>query len=117
MHASQPKSPPQIVIPRQATPAIEKLPAEPLTSPPEVSSSQVSPSAVSSIPVETGAPAPPAQPEQAQIGRVKALWESGKYVQAMELVDRVLADHPESGVARTWKKRIRAAQDAEAAIK
>jgi hypothetical protein len=50
-------------------------------------------------------------------GQVKSLWEAGKYSQALALVDAVLAENPTLGEARTWKKKIRAAQEAEAAIK
>jgi len=48
---------------------------------------------------------------------VKALWEAGKYADAMDLVDEVLVANPANSEARGWKKRIRAAQQAEAAIK
>jgi hypothetical protein len=48
---------------------------------------------------------------------VKALWASGKYAQALEKVDDFLADHPENMEGRIWKKKIRSAQDAEAAMK
>ena len=70
---------------------------------------------------ETAAPVeePKAQPAQEQVllGKVKTLWESGKYARALALVNEVLADDPENLAAQAWKKKIRAAQDAEAAIK
>jgi serine/threonine-protein kinase len=50
-------------------------------------------------------------------GPVRTLWESGRYTQALALVDRVLADNPSDEEARTWKKKIREAQAAEAALK
>lgn len=56
-------------------------------------------------------------PEQILRFRVKPLWEAGKYSEAMQEVDDALAADPSSAEARAWKKRIRAAQDAEAAVK
>ncbi len=53
--------------------------------------------------------------EQLALNQVKALWASGKYTQAQK-VDDFLADHPESMEGRIWKKKIRSAQDAEAAM-
>ena len=64
-------------------------------------------------PVETPQP----QPEQILHGQVASLWEAGNYVQAMKLVDAILADDPSHAEARAWKVKIRAAQDAEASIK
>jgi serine/threonine protein kinase len=66
-------------------------------------------------PVETSGPQP--QPEQILRGPVASLWEAGNYVQAMKLVDAILADDPAHAEARAWKVKIRAAQDAEASIK
>ncbi|HYL77719.1 MAG TPA: protein kinase [Bryobacteraceae bacterium] len=61
----------------------------------------------------------PAQPseEQAQLHSVKSLWESGNYTPAMRLVNEILAKNPDSAAARSWKKKIRDAQIAEAEIK
>ena len=50
-------------------------------------------------------------------GPVRTLWESGRYAQALVLVDRVLAGDPSDEEARAWKKKIREAQAAEAALK
>jgi hypothetical protein len=50
-------------------------------------------------------------------GQVKSLWEAGKYSQALGLVEAILAENPTHSEARAWKKKIRAAQEAEAAIK
>jgi eukaryotic-like serine/threonine-protein kinase len=50
-------------------------------------------------------------------GPVRSLWEAGRYAQAMTLVDQVLAQDPDNDDARAWRKRIRAAQAAEAALK
>jgi hypothetical protein len=56
-------------------------------------------------------------PEVILRGQVKSLWETGRYAQALKLVDAILAENPTHSEARAWKKKIRAAQDAEAAIK
>jgi serine/threonine-protein kinase len=50
-------------------------------------------------------------------GPVRSLWESGRYSQAMALVNQVLAGNPDNEDARIWKKKIREAQAAEAALK
>ncbi len=50
-------------------------------------------------------------------GPVRTLWESGRYAQALALVNRVLASDPSNEDARSWKKKIREAQAAEAALK
>jgi len=67
-------------------------------------------------PVAAEAPAQP-PPEQILRGEVRQLWEAGQYAQAMHLVDEVLVSSPANSEARAWKKKIRAAQDAEAAMK
>jgi serine/threonine-protein kinase len=50
-------------------------------------------------------------------GPVRTLWESGRYAEAMALVNRVLANNPDNAEARAWKKKVRDAQEAEAALK
>jgi serine/threonine protein kinase len=50
-------------------------------------------------------------------GPVRSLWESGRYAQALALVNQVLANNPNNESARSWKKKIREAQAAEAALK
>jgi serine/threonine protein kinase len=50
-------------------------------------------------------------------GPVRTLWESGRYSQAMALVNQVLTSDPANEDARSWKKKIREAQAAEAALK
>ena len=50
-------------------------------------------------------------------GPVRTLWESGRYAQALALVNQVLAKDPNDEDARSWKKKIREAQAAEAALK
>ncbi len=67
-------------------------------------------------PVVAETPAQP-PPEQILRGEVRQLWEAGQYAQAMRLVDEVLVSSPANSEARAWKKKIRAAQDAEAAMK
>ncbi|HUA20372.1 MAG TPA: serine/threonine-protein kinase [Bryobacteraceae bacterium] len=74
-------------------------------------------------PAQAEPPAAPvaekAEPSSKQVlsGPVRSLWESGKYAQALALVDRVLANDPENAEARAWRKKIREAQAAEAALK
>jgi serine/threonine protein kinase len=50
-------------------------------------------------------------------GPVRSLWESGRYAQALALVNQVLSADPGNEDARTWKNKIREAQAAEAALK
>jgi serine/threonine-protein kinase len=50
-------------------------------------------------------------------GPVRSLWESGRYAEALALVNRVLANNPNNAEARAWKKKVRDAQEAEAALK
>jgi eukaryotic-like serine/threonine-protein kinase len=50
-------------------------------------------------------------------GPVRSLWESGRYAAALALVNQVLANNPNNPDARAWKKKIRDAQEAEAALK
>lgn len=75
-------------------------------------------------PAPAHAPEPPAaepaqqlDAEQVLRGQVRPLWEAGQYAQAMRLVDEVLTQSPANAEARTWKKKIRSAQEAEAAMK
>jgi eukaryotic-like serine/threonine-protein kinase len=69
---------------------------------------------------DTPDPNPPAKQtalDQASLDQVKSLWESGRYGQATELVNNILAASPANAEARAWKKKIRAAQQAEAGMK
>jgi serine/threonine protein kinase len=50
-------------------------------------------------------------------GPVRTLWESGRYAQALALVNKVLATDATNEDALSWKKKIREAQAAEAALK
>lgn len=113
--ASQPKTDvpaiqPNIVVPSNPEPAAQvPVPVQP------ADAAQVQPvpqtSTTSSV-VEV-------KPAPAVILRnqVKPLWEAGKYAQALALVDALLAEDPTLAEARAWKKKIRASQEAEAAIK
>jgi len=80
------------------------------------------PTAFEAAPAHVAEP-PAAEPtqqldaEQVLRAQVRPLWEAGQYAQAMRLVDEVLTQSPANAEARTWKKKIRAAQEAEAAMK
>jgi hypothetical protein len=63
-------------------------------------------------PVQPPVTAP--SPERILRTRVNSLWEDGKYQQAMQLVDQILAASPDLQEALLWKKKIRASQEAEA---
>jgi eukaryotic-like serine/threonine-protein kinase len=111
LRASQDKSPAPAVVSKpsaHATPAItpEAVPQEP--------------EAEASKPGESG-PDDVGNPEfsarQTLHGPVRSLWESGRYAEAMALVNQVLANNPGNAEARVWKKKIRDAQEAEAALK
>jgi serine/threonine protein kinase len=55
-----------------------------------------------------------ASPEQILRHRVPSLYIEGKYTDAIALVDQILAASPNHAKALYWKKRLRAAQEAEA---
>ena len=55
--------------------------------------------------------------DRSSLDQVKSLWESGRYGQATELVNAILAANPANTEARAWRKKIRAAQQAEAGMK
>jgi hypothetical protein len=111
LHASQNKS-------HALTPAPEPAPpvATPSNPPPPVV-----PEAHTSKHQDPPAPEDVVNPEvsakQILNGPVRTLWESGRYAPALALVDKVLADDPTNEDARSWKKKIREAQAAEAALK
>lgn len=109
MHASAPAHP--------VTPPASQAP----TPVPQPGATQPAPAQAAPAVAETPAAPeePKAQPSQDQVllSKVKTLWETGKYARAMALVNEVLADDPENLAAQAWKKKIKAAQDAEAAIK
>lgn len=109
--------------------ARQRLGASPDKSPAPITESKPVVPEPASLP-QTHAPIPPPvapavsplsqtrpNPEQTLRTKVKRLWEAGKYAEAMAVADEMLAASPASDEARAWKKKIRAAQDAEAAIK
>jgi tRNA A-37 threonylcarbamoyl transferase component Bud32 len=61
-----------------------------------------------------GPAAPGPTPEQILRTRVNSLWQDGKYEQATQVVDQILASSPNHPGALFWKKKIRASQEAEA---
>lgn len=95
-------------------------PAEPAAEPPTKRPEAVAPEARAPKPGESG-PDDLGNPEfsarQTLNGPVRSLWESGRYAAALALVDQVLANNPTNEEARGWRKKIRAAQAAEAALK
>lgn len=95
-------------------------PAEPAAEPPAKRPEAVAPEAHAPKPGESG-PDDLGNPEfsarQTLNGPVRSLWESGRYAAALALVDQVLANNPSNEEARGWRKKIRAAQAAEAALK
>jgi Flp pilus assembly protein TadD len=110
MRASQTKAPAATVVqPPPSVPAVAQQVAAPAPQAP-------APAAVEAAPATEPAPVKPSE-EEVLLGQVKALWASGKYAQAMEKVDDLLTTHPDYMEGRIWKKKIRSAQEAEAAMK
>ena len=121
------------LLSRQSSQASESKSEAPAIQPEIVNPPAPAPAATISVPVQSVDVAPPQPapqpsagsrvievkpaPETILRGQVKSLWEAGKYSQAMRLVDAILDENPDQAEARAWKKKIRAAQDAEAAIK
>jgi hypothetical protein len=110
MHASQVKPAATATVQAPSAPQVP----QPVASPSPQTATTVAPA--EALPAPESAPAKPSE-EQIALNQVKALWASGKYAQALEKVDDFLADHPENMEGRIWKKKIRSAQDAEAAMK
>jgi serine/threonine protein kinase len=108
LRASTAKSAPPVVQTKAPVPEAKAVPSTPEPSAP--------PAPVEEERVATPAPHEPTAGEILR-GQVKPLWESGKYEQALKVVNDVLADDPHQLEALAWKKKIRAAQEAEAAIK
>ena len=107
--ASQSKTETPVV---QSAPTPAPVPVPVAVQPVEVAQPQPAPAAPDASPVVEVKPAP----EVILRGQVRSLWEAGKYSQALGLVDAILAENPAQPEARSWKKKIRAAQEAEAAI-
>jgi len=97
-------------IAKPLAPAAKPL-APPVTPAPETRASKPNESA----PEDVVNPAVPSK--QILNGPVRTLWESGRYTQALALVNQVLASDPANDDARSWKQKIREAQAAEAALK
>jgi eukaryotic-like serine/threonine-protein kinase len=111
LRAAQDKNPVPVVV---SQPAAHSTPANSQEAiPPE-------PAAAAAKPGESG-PDDIGNPEfSARVtlrGPVRTLWESGRYAEAMALVNHVLANNPDNAEARAWKKKVRDAQEAEAALK
>jgi eukaryotic-like serine/threonine-protein kinase len=79
--------------------------------------SQAAAPSPSASPAASDTPDPNHPSGQASLDQVKSLWESGRYSQAIELVNAILAGDPANAEARAWKRKIRAAQQAEAGMK
>jgi serine/threonine-protein kinase len=111
MHASQSQAPaPVVAVQQPSASAVQpQVAAPPPQTPAPVAAAEV-------LPASETAPAQPSD-DQVLLGQVKALWASGKYAQALEKVDDLLAAHPDHMEGRIWKKKIRSAQEAEAAMK
>jgi serine/threonine-protein kinase len=109
LRASQDKNPASPVVARPPAPA-----------PPATSPAAVAPEPSASKPGESGPDDvgnPAFSAKQTLHGPVRSLWESGRYAEALALVNQVLANNPNNAEARAWKKKIRDAQEAEAALK
>jgi len=100
-----------------ASPVVARPPAP---APPATSPAAVAPEPSASKPGESGPDDvgnPAFSAKQTLHGPVRSLWESGRYAEALALVNQVLANNPNNAEARAWKKKIRDAQEAEAALK
>jgi eukaryotic-like serine/threonine-protein kinase len=109
LRASQNKNPASAVLARPPTPDTPANPREAGTQQPAASKPG------ESGPDDVGNPEFSAK--QTLNGPVRSLWESGRYSEALALVNQVLANNPNNAEARAWKKKVRDAQEAEAALK
>lgn len=110
LKASQRKSHAVIPVTEPITPV-----GKPATPPPAPVPQARVPKREEPAPEEVVNPEVPAK--QILNGPVRTLWESGRYAQALGLVNRILASDPSNDDALSWKKKIREAQAAEAALK
>ena len=101
------------------TPAAQTSAAKQIAAPAVGEAAKPTPFVAPEAPAQPVPQEAPAQPSAEQILRtqVRPLWEAGKYAEAMRLVDEVLVSNPANAEARGWKRRILAAQEAEADIK
>ena len=94
------------------TPANSVIQAKPAT--PEAQPAAVTPTPA---PALASAPRTPEWDETALLAQVNSAWEAGAYTRAMRAVNQILTVNPYNAAARSWKKKIRAAQLAEEAMK
>jgi eukaryotic-like serine/threonine-protein kinase len=109
LHASPPKTQSRETITRPSEPEVARPVENPAPAPRATPSPEVQPSP------EAAKPAP--HPEAVFRNQVRQLWEAGKYAQAMQVVNTLLAADPENVEGKNWKKKIHAAQVAEAEMK
>jgi len=98
----------------QSAPVAPQQPAAPAAQDPPSLAPAAAPAVEAPPAPQAGAPK---FSEDQTLNQVKSLWASGKYALALERVNELLTAHPESMEGRIWKKKIRAAQEAEAAMK
>ena len=112
LRASQNRNRPAAVPAAEPAPEIAKpaAPRQEVAAPPVHVAKPVEPEPDST-------PSPEVSAKQILNGPVRTLWESGRYAQALIYVNQVLASDPANEAAQTWKKKIRQAQAAEAALK
>ena len=112
MHASQTKASAPRVVQSPSPAALE----QPVVTPSPQASAPVPAVAEDARPAAEPSTSKPSE-EQILLAQVKALWASGKYAQALTKVDDLLEANPDFMEGRIWKKKIRSAQEAEAAMK
>jgi serine/threonine-protein kinase len=110
LRASQSKGPAPAAVLRPPA-----SPPAPATTAPATPETAAAPKPGESGPNDIGNPEFAAR--QTLNGPVRSLWESGRYAEALALVNQVLVKSPDNAQARAWKKKIRDAQEAEAALK
>jgi serine/threonine-protein kinase len=105
----------------QAAEAAQPQSAAPVATQLDNKIATLSPVAPAPAVAEAQPPSQPAAPKQSEeqvlLNQVKYFWASGKYALAMSKVDELITDYPDYMEGRIWKKKIRAAQEAEAAMK
>jgi len=106
--SQKPPAPAVVAQPAAAIPAPANPPAEAAQEPAPSKPGESGPNDVGN---------PEFSAKQTLNGPVRTLWESGRYAEALALVNQVLANDPNSAEARSWKKKVRDAQEAEAALK
>ena len=108
LRGSQKPPSPAVVAPPAAIPAPANPPAEAAQEPAPSKPGESGPNDVGN---------PEFSAKQTLNGPVRTLWESGRYAEALALVNQVLANNPNNASALAWKKKVRDAQEAEAALK